>query len=118
MTGGRLDEERRRLRAIVERLDVDDVLLLNESFASTNEAEGSELARQVIGALSERGVRVVFVTHLYSFARAWAAEGRDGGLFLRAERLADGERTFRILPGPPLETSYADDGATRTRMAA
>ncbi len=118
MTGGRLDEELRRLRAIVERLDVDDVLLLNESFASTNEAEGSELARQVIGALSERGVRVVFVTHLYSFARAWAAEGRDGGLFLRAERLADGERTFRILPGPPLETSYADDGATRTRMAA
>lgn len=109
MTGGRLDEELRRLRAIVEHLKGDDILLLNESFASTNEAEGSELARQVIGALCERGVRVVFVTHLYAFARAWAVEGPGNSLFLRAERLADGERTFRILPGPPLETSYADD---------
>jgi hypothetical protein len=109
MRGGRLDEELTRLRAIVERLHVDDVLLLNEPFASTNEVEGSELARQVIGALSDRGVRVVGVTHLYAFARTWAAEGRGGSLFLRAERLADGGRTFRILPGPPLETSYADD---------
>ena len=109
MRGGRLDEELTRLGAIVGRLEADDLLLLNESFSSTNEAEGSELARQVVGALCERRVRVVFVTHFYAFARALAGEGRDDTLFLRPERLADGERTFRILPGEPLSTSFADD---------
>jgi hypothetical protein len=30
-------------------------------------------------------------------------------LFLRAERKADGERTFRMIEGEPLETSYGED---------
>jgi hypothetical protein len=30
-------------------------------------------------------------------------------LFLRAERQADGRRTFKLLPGAPLQTSYGED---------
>jgi hypothetical protein len=30
-------------------------------------------------------------------------------LFLRAERRPDGHRTFRLLPGEPLPTSYGED---------
>jgi hypothetical protein len=33
----------------------------------------------------------------------------DATLFLRAERLADGRRTFRLIEGEPLPTSYGQD---------
>lgn len=33
----------------------------------------------------------------------------QSALFLRAERLADGTRTFRIVDGEPLQTSYGED---------
>jgi DNA mismatch repair ATPase MutS len=56
MESGKLDEELARMRA-----DPHCVLLCNESFASTNEREGSPTARQIVTALLERGV---FVTHL------------------------------------------------------
>jgi hypothetical protein len=34
---------------------------------------------------------------------------KKDAMFLRAERRADGTRTFRLLPGEPLETSYGED---------
>ena len=33
----------------------------------------------------------------------------EDAIFLRAERSADGTRTFRLLEGEPLETSYGED---------
>jgi DNA mismatch repair ATPase MutS len=106
---GKFDEELRRLSAIVDRLRPGAVFLFNESFASTNELEGSEIARQVVGALLERGIKVFFVTHLYAFARGLFDHPPDGTVFLRAERLEDGRRTFRIIVGEPRETSYGVD---------
>lgn len=109
MTSGKLDEELARMSAIVDRLRPGALLLLNESFAATNEREGSEIARQIIRALVERGVRVFFVTHLYDFAQSWRRANQGQVLFLRAERLADGTRTFRMVEGEPLETSFGQD---------
>jgi len=34
---------------------------------------------------------------------------KDDVLFLRAERKEDGTRTYRIIPGAPEKTSYADE---------
>ena len=48
-------------------------MLFNDSFASTNEREGSEIARQIVRALIESGVRVCYVTHLYDLAHGLAA---------------------------------------------
>ena len=109
MTAGKLDEELSRLVRIVDRLGPESMVLMNETFGSTNEAEGSELARQVVTALAAAGIRVVFVTHMSAFALALEAEGRPDEAFFRAERLADGTRTFRVLPGGALETSFALD---------
>jgi len=109
LTVGKFDEELSRLDAIVDQLRPGSLVLLNESFAATNEREGSEVARQIVTTLPERGITVVFVTHLHEFARTLFDEHRDDTLFLRAERLADGTRTFRVRPGAPLETSYAPD---------
>ncbi|MDE3151234.1 MAG: DNA mismatch repair protein MutS [Gemmatimonadota bacterium] len=109
MTMGKFDEELDRLSTVVEALGPGALLLMNESFATTNEREGAEVARQVVTTLPTRGVTVVFVTHLAEFSRTLFDERRDDTLFLRAERLADGTRTFRVVPGAPLETSYGPD---------
>ena len=109
MVMGKLDEELARLSAIVDAIGPGALLLLNESFAATNEREGSEIARQVVTTLAATGVRILFVTHLFDFANRLAGEQRSDTLFLRAERRPDGTRSFRISPGVPLETSYGPD---------
>lgn len=109
MTSGKLDEELSRMSGIADRLTANAAVLFNESFAATNEREGSEIARQITRALVERRVRVFFVTHLYDFAHSWFRSNMQNTLFLRAQRQADGARTFRLIEGEPLETSYGAD---------
>jgi hypothetical protein len=109
MEKGKLDEELARMSAIASQIGPGGLLLCNESFASTNEREGAEIARQVIRALTEAGIRIVFVTHMYDLAGRYYAEHDPGTLFLRAERRPDGHRTFRLPPGEPLPTSYGED---------
>jgi DNA mismatch repair ATPase MutS len=109
MKSGKFDEELARMSEIADRLTPDAMIFFNESFAATNEREGSEIARQIVLALLEERVKVFFVTHLYEFARGFYDRQREDALFLRAERMADGTRTFRLLEGDPLETSYGED---------
>jgi len=109
MTSGKFDEELARMSGIADTLTPDSLLLFNESFAATNEREGSEIARQIVHALLETRVKIFFVTHLYEFAHAFWEDKLDGALFLRAERQVNGQRTFKLLPGEPLETSFGVD---------
>jgi len=107
MQSGKFDEELGRMSAIVDALTPNAMVLFNESFAATNEQEGAEIARQVVRALLERRIKVFFVTHLYEFARRFLEQ--DNVLFLRAERKPDGTRTFKLIEGEPLPTSYGPD---------
>ncbi len=109
MASGKLDEELARMSGIVDDLRAGCMVLLNESFAATNEREGSEVAFQIVSALVDSGVKVVFVTHLYEVARRFYDEESEAFLFLRAERLASGVRTFKVKEGAPLQTSYGED---------
>ena len=109
MRSGKLDEELGRMNDIVALLRPNSTLLFNESFAATNEREGSAIARQIVHALVERGIKVFFVTHLYEFARGLYEQGLESSIFLRAERQPDGTRTFRIIKGEPLQTSFGKD---------
>ena len=109
MESGKLDDELVRMSAIADALTPGGLLLFNESFASTNEREGSEIALQVIRALDETGVKTVYVTHLYELAHRLHASERDEFLFLRAQRREDGERTYKLFEGAPLPTSYGKD---------
>jgi DNA mismatch repair ATPase MutS len=113
MTHGKLDEELSRMSGIADAIAPGALLLCNESFAATNEREGSEIARQVIDAFVESEVTVVFVTHLFELADTLHRERLRHVLFLRAERQADGRRTFRVRPGEPLPTSYGADSYRR-----
>jgi MutS domain V len=109
MEKGKLDEELDRMSVITGRITPGALLLCNESFASTNEREGSEIARQIIRALTEAGIRVGYVTHLYDLAESCHAQNANKALFLRAQRRPDGHRTYRLPEGEPLPTSYGED---------
>ena len=109
MKSGKLDEELRRMSDIADAIGPNAILLFNESFASTNEREGSEIARQIVRALLEKRIKVVFVTHLYEFAHAFYRRKMEDAIFLRAERQGDSTRTFKLIEGEPLQTSYGAD---------
>jgi DNA mismatch repair ATPase MutS len=109
MKSGKLDEELSRMSGIVDNLTSNSMLLFNESFAATNEREGSEIARQIICALLEKRIKVFFVTHLYEFAHVFYENRMENIIFLRAERQSDGKRTFKLIEGEPLQTSYGED---------
>ena len=94
---------------ITDNLTSNSMVLFNESFAATNEREGSEIARQIICALVEKRIKVFYVTHLYEFAHDFYDKKTGNAIFLRAERQTDGGRTFKIIEGEPLQTSYGED---------
>ena len=118
MQSGKLDEELSRMSDIADQVGPSAMLLCNESFASTNEREGSEIARQVVQAMLDRQIRVLFVTHMYDLAHRFHDQQRDGDLFLRAEREPDGRRTFKLREGEPLPTSFGEDSYRRIFGAA
>jgi DNA mismatch repair ATPase MutS len=109
MKSGKLDEELSRMSDIISHITSHSMILFNESFAATNEREGSEIARQIVLALLEKGVRIIFVTHLYELAHGFQQRNKGNVLFLRAGRQNDGTRTFKLVEGEPLETSFGED---------
>ncbi len=111
MNSGRLDEELGRMNQIIENLGEHSMILLNESFATTTEKEGSVIAYDIIKALTEAGVKVLTVTHLLSFAQRMYEETEVGqGIeFFSAQRLEDGKRTFKMIQHAPELTSFGLD---------
>jgi len=109
MTSGRLDDELRRMSAIADNIGPHCLVLFNESFAGTNEREGSEIGYQVARALLDAQVRVFFVTHRFEFAERFGRQHPGSALFLRAERGPGGRRNYKLAATEPLPTSYGED---------
>lgn len=107
LTSGKLEEELVRMSGIVDRCRPGDLVLMNESFSSTDEVEGSYIAGDIIDALVGHGVRVLAVTHFFRLARRY--RDRPGTTFLIAERRDDGTRSHRVLAGFPPATSHGMD---------
>jgi DNA mismatch repair ATPase MutS len=125
MKSGKLDEELSRMSAIVDAISPNSVVLFNESFSATNEREGSEIAGQIVSALLERRIKVVFVTHFYEFSQSFYDKRMSNALFLRPQRSEDGVRTFRLVESEPQRTSFGQDlyrivfdGSRRSQRAA
>jgi DNA mismatch repair ATPase MutS len=113
LDSGRLDSDLARLAETAGRLRPRALLLLNEPLSGTNEAEGSEIGRQVITALLEAEVTVILVSHFFTLATGIPDTGPNRALYLRAERLEDGRRTFRIRPGYPEPSGFGADLLSR-----
>jgi hypothetical protein len=109
MTSGRLDDELRRMSVIASRLRPHSLMLFNESFAGTNEREGSEIGYQIVRALLDAQVRAFCVTHRFDFAERFRRQHAATTLFLRAERQPNGQRNYKLAVGAPLPTSFGED---------
>ncbi len=109
MVSGKFDEELSRMNDLAETITPHSLILFNESFAATNEREGSAIAREILRALLDRDVRAIYVTHLYDLAHRLFEQGDDKHQFLRAERGPEGKRTYKLREGEPLPTSYGAD---------
>ena len=104
---GKLDEELERMSEIVDHIKSPSLVLFNESFASTNEREGSEINKDITDALIKFDNEVVSVSHLYTYTSSYF--DNENVVFLIAERLADGKRSHKINIGLPEKTAYGED---------
>lgn len=109
MTSGRLDDELKRMSVIADQIRPRSLMLFNESFAGTNEHEGSEIGYQIVRALLDAGITVLFVTHRFTLADRFHSQDAYPTLFLRAERQPDGRRSYKLTAKDPLPTSYGED---------
>ena len=109
LKSGKLDEELQRLNRIVPYMKPGSLILYNESLASTNEREGSELCYGITRALMEAGVDQIHVTHLFSFSNRVYVEDWESAYFLRAVRKENGERTYKIEEGRPTQSAFGKD---------
>ena len=119
---GRFGDEAQRLGQIFKRATRHSLILLNESLSSTSPGESVYLAQDISRILRRMGTRAIFATHLHELAAAVPqlnaeSDGDSGLVSLVASRLRDGEdgdqRSYRILPGPPMGRSYAREIASK-----
>ena len=119
---GRFGDEAQRLSHIFNRATRHSLILLNESLASTSPGESVYLAQDISRILRRMGTRAIFATHLHELAAAVPqlnaeTDGDSGLVSLVASRLQDGEdgdqRSYKILPGPPMGRSYAREIASK-----
>ncbi len=121
LDAGRLGEEARRLGAIFEHATRRSLVLMNESLSSTSPGESFYLARDVVRGFRALGARVIFSTHLHELAAAAgdinADTPGDSAVASLVSQVASEEggarRTYRIVPAPPVGSSFARDIAQR-----
>jgi len=124
LSTGRFGDEAQRLSEIFSQATPHSLLLLNESLASTSPGESIYLAQDIVRILRLMGTRAIFNTHLHELAASVAqlnqsSEGHSRIISMIAsaqESEADDgtvQRSYKIIPGPPLGHSYAKEIANR-----
>lgn len=114
---GRLGEESMRLSDIFSKASRYSLLLLNESLATTNVAEGLYIARDVLKSMRYLGVRSIFNTHMHDLARKLDEINEeiqgDSKIESMVTGVENGNRSFKIFIAPPQGVSYAKDIALK-----
>ena len=122
---GRLEDEQRKVEEIMAGVDDSTLVLLNETFSSTNEELSLELSCNLIAKLCQAGAYGLFVTHHHQLAdRVAEVSGETKIGFLTAVVLDDAAhtRTYKIRPQRVATQSYAQTilekyGLTRSQLA-
>ncbi len=84
------------LSAMLDDAGPEHLILLDELANGTDPAQGAALAQAVVEALQTTGARVVVTTH-FARLKAMAASTEDIGI--AAVQYAEGQPTYRVLPG-------------------
>lgn len=65
---GQLDTELAEMEKIIYSIDKDSILLMNESFSSTGIKDATQIAVDILSALSRLGTKSIFVTHIQNLS--------------------------------------------------
>ncbi|MDF2721867.1 MAG: mismatch repair protein MutS domain protein [Paenibacillus sp.] len=124
INNGRLGEESKRLSEIFMSATRHSLILLNESLSSTSNKDSLHLARDIVKGMKMLGCRAVFATHLLELAAnveqindelpsdsrlVSMVSGVERDLDARLMDISKAKRTYKVLPGPPNEISFAKD---------
>jgi hypothetical protein len=107
----RMVNERAKAESILEKADPDSVVMLNETFSSTNETSAIQESVELIVKLNERKAFTLFVTHQHGLSDYSDALDTCNVGYLEAVVLHDEEntRTFKVIRKQPDHKSYAKD---------
>lgn len=106
---GKLEEELSRLKHDLPLMIKKSLILMNESFATTTEKEGADIASDTLKALSFVKPMVLFVTHNYILLKKRNEYSREfkNNISFRSLVTIKGnspsERTYRLVEGKPQE---------------
>jgi DNA mismatch repair ATPase MutS len=122
---GRFGEEAQRLSQIFAHGTRHSLILLNESLASTSAGESLYIAQDLVRILRRLGARAIFATHLHDLAAdvdalnaSTAGDSRIVSLVASRSAEADGvQRSYKVVPGPPMGRSYAREIAAQYGMS-
>ncbi len=107
---GRLQEERGRVAKILADVDHNSLVLLNETFSSTNADLSVEYSLDLLEELCRKGAFGIFVTHQHQLTeKAQSIREETAISYLTAAVLEDQEhtRTYKILFKQSANLSYA-----------
>lgn len=113
---GRLGEEAVRIQSIVKQADNYSLILLNETYSSTCSSDGLYLAKDLLHVLKEKGVMVIYNTHIHELAFAtddmnkWEGVSEIVSVIME---IIDNKNTFRLLRSKPDICSYAKNLAIK-----
>ena len=108
---GKLAEELTRIKKAMPQIAGNALVLFNESFATTTESEGFEIASDILRALSEaeEPPKIFFVTHNYPLLKKrrevskLLANGAEIKNLIVREGENPADRTYKIVEGEPQE---------------
>lgn len=118
---GRFGEEAFRLSKIFEKATQYSLILMNESFSSTNAGESLYIAEDILKVIQKMGGWTIFATHLHDLAENVDRYNIDNenkiiSLVCTIERDdldGDVKRKYKIIKGKPNGQSYARELAAK-----
>lgn len=98
---GKLAEELTRIKKASPLIADNSLTLLNESFATTTENEGFEIACDILRAFSETTAKILFVTHNHPLLKKRGELNLANNIKLKS--LIVNGRTYKIIEAEPQE---------------
>ena len=103
-SGGRLENEEKRLNEVIVNADRGSFLFLNETFSGADEKIGTELSLNLMKTLKGKGAFCLFVTHFHNIS-----ESDIPSLTTVVDITNENARTYRIVKSSDIKSSYAAD---------
>ncbi len=108
---GRFVEEHRRVEAILARADQNALILLNETYSTTNEENAVRMTAQLADQVFKRGNFGLYITHQHALGQTEIPY-----LNVLVDKDDNNRRTFKIVRQKNTGGSYAEDILIKYRL--